>query len=95
MGDYKMKIKPLADRVLVKNDKAETKTASGLIIPEAAQEKTQTATVVEVGPGTDDVKVTVKKGDKIMYDKYAGTQLKMDGEDYLILRMSDVIAIIE
>lgn len=90
-----MKIKPLADRVLVKNDKAETKTASGLIIPEAAQEKTQTATVVEVGPGTDDVKVTVKKGDKIMYDKYAGTQLKMDGEDYLILRMSDVIAIIE
>lgn len=90
-----MKIKPLADRVLVKNDKAETKTASGLIIPEAAQEKTQTATVVEVGPGTDDVKVTVKKGDRIMYDKYAGTQLKMDGEDYLILRMSDVIAIIE
>ena len=56
-----MKIKPLADRVLVKNDKAETKTAGGLIIPEAAQEKTQTAVVVEVGPGTDDVKVTVKK----------------------------------
>lgn len=95
MGDNKMKIKPLADRVLVKNDKAETKTASGLIIPEAAQEKTQTATVVEVGPGTDDVKVTVKKGDRIMYDKYAGTQLKMDGEDYLILKMNDIIAIIE
>lgn len=90
-----MKIKPLADRVLVKNDKAETKTASGLIIPEAAQEKTQTATVVEVGPGTDDVKISVKKGDKIMYDKYAGTQLKIDGEDYLILKMSDIIAIIE
>ena len=90
-----MKIKPLADRVLVKNDKAETKTASGLIIPEAAQEKTQTATVVEVGPGTDDCKIAVKKGDKIMYDKYAGTQVKIDGEDHLILRMSDIIAVIE
>lgn len=90
-----MKIKPLADRILVKNDKAETKTASGLIIPEAAQEKTQTATVIEVGPGTDDVKITVKKGDKIMYDKYAGTQIKIDGEDHLILKMNDVIAVIE
>ena len=90
-----MKIKPLADRVLVKNDKAETKTVSGLIIPEAAQEKTQTATVMEIGTGTDDVKITVKKGDKIMYDKYAGTQLKIDGEDYLILKMADIIAVIE
>ena len=90
-----MKIKPLADRVLVKNDKAETKTAGGLIIPEAAQEKTQTATVIEVGPGTDDVKITVKKGDRIMYDKYAGTQIKIDGEDHLILRMSDIVAVIE
>ena len=71
-----MKIKPLADRVLVKNDKAETKTAGGLIIPEAAQEKTQTAVVVEVGPGTDEVKITLKKGDRIMYDKYAGTPIK-------------------
>ncbi len=90
-----MKIKPLADRVLVKNEKPETKTASGIIIPEAAQEKTQTATVVEVGPGTEDEKVTVKKGDKIMYDKYAGTQIKIDGEEHLILKMSDIIAIIE
>lgn len=90
-----MKVKPLADRVLVKNDKAETKTAGGLIIPEAAQEKTQTATVVEVGPGTDDVKITVKAGDRIMYDKYSGTQIKIDGEDHLILKMSDIIAIIE
>ena len=90
-----MKIKPTADRVLVKNDKAETKTAGGLIIPEAAQEKTQTATVIEVGPGTDDVKITVKKGDRIMYDKYAGTQIKIDGEDHLILRMSDIVAVIE
>ena len=90
-----MKIKPLADRVLVKNDKAETETSSGIIIPEAAQEKTQTAKVVAVGPGTDDEKITVKPGDRIMYDKYAGTQIKLDGEDHLILKMSDIIAIIE
>ncbi len=90
-----MKLTPLADRVLVKNDKAETKTASGLIIPEVAQEKTQTAVVVNVGPGTDDVKMTVKAGDRIMYDKYAGTQIKIDGEDHLILKMHDIIAIVE
>lgn len=90
-----MKIKPLSDRILVKNDAAETKTASGLYIPEGVQEKTQTATVVEVGPGTEEEKITVKIGDRIMYDKYAGTQVKLDGEDYLILRMSDVIAVIE
>ena len=90
-----MTLKPLADRVLVKNDKAETKTASGIIIPEAAQEKTQTATVVAVGPGTEDEKITVKIGDNIMYDKYAGTQVKIDGEEHLILRMSDIIAVIE
>lgn len=90
-----MKIKPLADRILVKNDKAETKTASGIIIPDAAQEKTQTAVVVEAGPGTEENKITVKIGDHIMYDKYAGTQIKLDGEEYLILKISDVIAIIE
>ncbi|NLC92493.1 MAG: co-chaperone GroES [Treponema sp.] len=90
-----MKIKPLSDRVLVKNDKAETKTSSGIIIPEAAQEKTQTATVVAAGPGTDDVKITVKVGDRVMYDKYAGTQVKIDGEDHLILKMNDIIAVIE
>ena len=90
-----MKVKPLADRVLVKNDKAETKTSSGIIIPDAAQEKTQTATVVEVGPGTEKVKISVKNGDRIMYDKYAGTQIKIDGEDHLILKMDDIIAVIE
>ena len=90
-----MKIKPLADRVLVKNDKAETKTSGGIIIPEAAQEKTQTAVVVEVGPGTEENPITVKKGNRIMYDKYAGTQVKIDGEEHLILRMSDIIAVIE
>ncbi|MBQ9630706.1 MAG: co-chaperone GroES [Treponema sp.] len=90
-----MKVKPLADRVLVKNEKAETKTASGIIIPEAAQEKTQTAVVVAVGPGTADEKITVKVGERIMYDKYAGTQIKIDNEDHLILKMSDIIATIE
>ena len=89
-----MKIKPLADRVLVKNTKPETKTSSGIIIPEVAQEKTQTAEVIAVGPGTEKEKITVSVGDKIMYDKYAGTQIKIDGEDHLILRMSDIITII-
>ncbi len=90
-----MTVKPLADRVLVKNDQAETKTASGLFIPEAAQEKTQTAVVVAAGPGTEEEKITVKAGDRIMYDKYAGTQIKIDGVDHLIVKMSDIIAVIE
>ena len=90
-----MKIKPLEDRVLVKNEKAESKTASGIIIPEAAQEKTQTAKVVAVGPGTEEDKITVKVGERIMYDKYAGTQIKINNEDHLILKMSDIIAVIE
>lgn len=90
-----MKLKPLADRVLVKPAKAEAKTASGIIIPEAAQEKTQTATVIAVGPGTEKDPVTVKVGEEIMYDKYAGTQIKMDGEEYLIVKNSDIIAVIE
>ena len=90
-----MKIKPLADRVLAKPEKAEEKTASGIIIPEAAQEKTQTAIVEAVGPGTDDEKITVKAGDRIMYDKYAGTAIKINKEDYLILKNSDIIAVIE
>ncbi len=90
-----MKVKPLADRVLVKPEKAESKTASGIIIPDAAQEKTQTAIVEEIGPGTEKDPVTVKKGDRIMYDKYSGTQVKIDGDEYLIVKMSDIIAVIE
>ena len=90
-----MKVNPLADRVLDKNDQAETKTASGIFIPEAAQEKTQTAVVVAVGPGTEDEKITVKPGDRIMYDKYSGTQVKIDGEDHLIVKISDIIAVVE
>ncbi len=90
-----MKIKPLADRVLVKQVAAETKTASGLFIPDTAQEKTQQAIVEAIGPGTEKEKITVKAGDKILYDKYAGTAIKIDGEDFLILKNCDIIAVVE
>ena len=90
-----MKVKPLADRVLVKLEKNEAKTAGGIIIPDTAQEKTQTGTVVAVGAGTEKDPITVKAGDKVMYDKYAGSQIKVNGEEHLIVRMSDIIAIVE
>jgi chaperonin GroES len=90
-----MKVKPLADRVLVKLEKNEAKTAGGIIIPDTAQEKTQQGLVVETGPGTEKDKITVKSGDRIMYDKYAGTQIKIDGEEHLILKMADIIAVVE
>ena len=90
-----MKIKPLQDRVLVKLEKNEAKTASGIIIPDTAQEKTQTGSVTAVGPGTEKEKIMVKVGDKVMHDKYAGTQVKIDGEEHLILKMADIIAIVE
>jgi chaperonin GroES len=88
-----MKVKPLADRVMVKLEKNEAKTAGGIIIPDTAQEKTQTGLVVEVGDDKDVIKV--KAGQKVMYDKYAGTQIKIDGVEHLILKMSDIIAVIE
>ena len=87
-----MKIKPLSDRVLVKVEEVEEKTASGIFIPQTAQEKTQIAAVIEIG---DDEEITVKVGDKIMYDKYAGTTIKVDGADHLLLRMTDILPIIE
>ncbi|MBQ5491760.1 MAG: co-chaperone GroES [Treponema sp.] len=90
-----MKVKPLADRVLVKQAAAETKSAGGIIIPETAQEKTQQATVTAVGPGTEKEKITVKVGDVVLYDKYAGTNIKIDGDDYLILKNADIIAVVE
>jgi chaperonin GroES len=90
-----MKVIPLGDRVMVKLEKNEAKTAGGIIIPDTAQEKTQQGTVTAVGPGTEKEKITVKNGDKVMYDKYAGTQVKIDGEEHLILRMADIIAIVE
>jgi chaperonin GroES len=88
-----MKIKPLADRVLVKMEKNEAKTAGGIIIPDTAQEKTQTGSVVAVGDDTEVIKVSV--GQKVMYDKYAGTQIKIDNEEHLILKMQDIVAVIE
>jgi chaperonin GroES len=88
-----MKVKPLADRVLVKLEKNEAKTAGGIIIPDNAQEKTQTGVVVDVGDDKEVIKV--KAGQKVMYDKYAGTQVKIDGEDHLIIKMADIIAAIE
>lgn len=88
-----MKIKPLSDRVLIKTEAAEEKTAGGLFIPQTAQEKTQTGTVIEIGDDKDVIKV--KKGQKVMYDKYAGTTISIDNEDHLLLRFSDILAIIE
>ena len=90
-----MKLRPLADRVLLKEEKAETTTKSGILLPESAQEKTQTAKVEAVGPGTEKEKITVKVGDRVMYDKYSGVQVKMDGEEYLIVKNSDIIAVVE
>ena len=85
-----MTIKPLGERVLVKMDKIEEKTAGGIYIPQTAQEKTQIAVVEAIG---DEVKA-VKVGQKILHDKYAGTQVKMDNEEYLILNIKDVLAIV-
>ena len=89
-----MKIKPLADRVLVQPSSAETKTASGIIIPDSAQEKPQKGKVVAVGPGTKENPISLKIGDKILYGKYSGTELKHDGIDFLIMKESDILAII-
>ncbi len=89
-----LKIKPLADRVLIEPAAAETKTASGIIIPDNAKEKPQKGTVVAAGKGTKDDPMTVKVGDTVLYGKYAGTELKLDGKDYLIMRESDIFAII-
>lgn len=87
-----MKVKPLGDRVLVKLQFAEEKTAGGIIIPDTAQEKTQQGVVLAIG---DDEAIKVKVKDKIMYDKYAGTTVKVNGEEQLILKMSDIIAKVE
>ena len=87
-----MKIKPLADRVLVQPSSAETKTASGIIIPDSAQEKPQKGQVIAVGPGTKENPITLKVGDNILYGKYSGTELKRYGVDYLIMKESDILA---
>jgi chaperonin GroES len=87
-------IKPLADRVVVEPAAAEKKTASGIIIPDTAKEKPQRGTIVAVGDGTKDNPMTVKIGDSVLYGKYAGTEFTIEGKEYLIMRESDVIAIV-
>lgn len=87
-------IKPLADRVVIEAAAAAEKTASGIFIPDTAKEKPQKGIVVAVGPGKKDEPTTVKVGDTVLYGKYAGTELEVDGSEYLIMRESDVFAII-
>ncbi|MBR98782.1 MAG: co-chaperone GroES [Flavobacteriaceae bacterium] len=90
----KIKIQPLADRVLIEPAAAETKTSSGIIIPDTAKEKPQKGTVVAVGPGTKENPVTVKVGNKVLYGKYAGTELQLEGVDYLMMKENDILAIV-
>jgi len=90
----KLNIKPLADRVLIEPVAAETKTASGIYIPDTAKEKPQNGVVVAVGPGSKDNSMTVKVGDTVIYGKYTGTELKLEGADYLMMRESDILAIV-
>lgn len=87
-------IKPLSDRVVVEPLPAETQTASGLFIPDSAQEKQQKGKVAAVGNGKKDYDMTVKVGDTVLYGKYSGTELKLDGKDYLIMREDDILAIV-
>lgn len=89
-----LNIKPLADRVLIEPLAAETTTASGIIIPDTAKEKPQKGNVVAIGTGTKDEPLTVKVGDTVLYGKYSGTELKFEGKDYLIMRESDILAIV-
>lgn len=88
-----MNIRPLADRVLVEPKEAETRTASGIYIPETAKEKPQQGTVVAVGNGKKDEPMELKVGDVVIYGKYSGTEINVDGKDYLMMRQSDIMAI--
>ncbi|WP_024620902.1 co-chaperone GroES [Metaclostridioides mangenotii] len=94
-----MKIKPLADRVVIKKVEAEEKTASGIVLPGAAKEQPQVAEVVEVGPGGivegKEVVMELKVGDQVIFQKYAGTEVKLQGEEFSILKQSDVLAVLE
>lgn len=89
-----VKIKPLADRVLVEPKEAEEKTASGIFIPDTAKEKPQRGKVIAAGIGTKDVTMEVKVGDEVLYGKYAGTEISLEGKDYLIMKQSDILAIL-
>tara|TARA_B100001123_G_C15015049_1_gene909124 strand:- start:67 stop:351 length:285 start_codon:yes stop_codon:yes gene_type:complete len=92
-----MNVKPLSDRIVVKPEAAEEKTASGIILPDTAQEKPQMGKVMAVGPGKSSdsgelIKMSLKKGDKVLYGKYSGTEITVDGDDVLIMRESDILA---
>ncbi|MBQ1972859.1 MAG: co-chaperone GroES [Paraprevotella sp.] len=89
-----MNIKPLADRVLISPAPAETKTVGGIIIPDTAKEKPLQGTIVAVGTGTKDEEMLLQVGDNVMYGKYAGTEIELEGEKYLIMRQSDVMAVL-
>lgn len=89
-----LNIKPLADRVVIKPATAEEKTASGIIIPDTAKEKPQRGTVVAAGTGKVDEPMTVKVGDNVLYGKYSGTEISLEGDDYLIMREADILAIV-
>ena len=90
----KVSIKPLADRVVVEAAAAEERTAGGIIIPDTAKEKPQRGKVVAVGAGKKDEPMTVKVGDTVLYGKYSGTEVQIEGKDYLIMRESDIFAIV-
>ena len=94
-----MKIRPLGSRILLKNVEAEEKTKSGIVLPSNAKEKPYIAEVIEVGPGESidgkEVKIEVKKGDKVLYSKYSGTEVKLDKDEYLIVKYNDILAILQ
>lgn len=90
-----MNIKPLADRVLIRPTAAEEVTLGGIIIPDSAKEKPLKGTVIAVGNGTKDEEMVLKAGDKVLYGKYAGTELELEGEKYLIMRQTDVLAVMD
>lgn len=94
-----MKLKPLNDKVVLKHQESEEKTQSGIYLPDSAKEKPQEALVVAVGPGKCEdgkcMQMQVKEGDKVIYSKYAGTEVKLDGEEYIVVSQSDIIAIVE
>jgi len=90
----KLNIKPLAGRVLIKPDETEQKTAGGIIIPDTAKEKPQKGVIVAAGPGKKDEPMTVKVGDSVLYGKYSGTEIAIDGNNYLMMKEADIYAII-
>ena len=90
-----MQIRPLGDRVVIKRIEAVETTKSGIVLPGAAKEKPQEAEIVSVGPGTEDVKMEVAVGDRVLFSKYSGTEVKIEDKEYIILKQEDILAVIE